>query len=250
VDTGPAAALPLALAAAVSPGLLAIVLLILSSENRPKARAWSYLVGVVTVILVVTLVGIVTLRAVVEAFGTSPTGWSVAVKVVVAILLLGLGLRYLRRPDSLPAGQRPWLEDRLRAAGPPVFYVLGVATMSTNWSTLMLYLSALEVVRSSATSTAITLSASFVVLLITISPLLLPVLAVTVVGHRSDRLLAFLAGFANRHSHQIIAGIYFVLAVLVVASALTDLARHHSVSAAPIAKTATIAAIIAPRVRE
>ena len=60
MDTGLAAALPLALAAAVSPGLLAIVLLILSSENRPKARAWSYLVGVVTVILVVTLAGIVT----------------------------------------------------------------------------------------------------------------------------------------------------------------------------------------------
>ncbi len=225
MNTGLAAALPLALAAAVSPGLLAIVLLILSSENRPKARAWSYLLGVVTVILVVTLAGIVTIRALVEDFGTSPTGWSVAIKVVVVVLLLGLGLRYLRPPDALPAGRRPWLEDRLRAAGPPVFYVLGVATMSTNWSTLLLYLSALEVIRSTATSTAITLLTSFIVLLITIGPLLLPVLAVTVVGHRSDRLLAFLAGFASRHSHQIIAGVYFVLAVFVAASAFAELWR-------------------------
>lgn len=225
MDTGVAAALPLASAAAVSPGLLAIVLLILSSENRPKARAWSYLLGVVTVILVVTLAGIVTLRALVETFGTLHCGWSVAIKVVVAVLLLGLGLRYLRPPDVLPAGQRPWLEDRLRAAGPPVFYVLGVATMSTNWSTLLLYLSALEVIRSTATSTAVTLLAWFLVLLITVGPLLLPVLAVTVVGHRSDRLLALLADFAGRHSHQIVAGLYLVLAVLVAASAFSELWR-------------------------
>ena len=225
MDTGLAAALPLALGAAVSPGLLAIVLLILSSENRPKARAWSYLLGVVTVIVVFTLVGIVTLRALVEAFGTTSTSWSVAVKVAVALVLLVLGWRCLRLPGARSADAQPWLVSRLSAAGPPAFYVLGVATMLTNWSTLLLYLSALEVIRTAAASPALTLSASGVVLLITLSPLLVPVLAVTIIGHRSDRLLSRLGRSADTHAHQIIAGIYVVIAAIVAVSALNEFRR-------------------------
>jgi hypothetical protein len=216
----------LALGAAVSPGLLAIVLLILSSENRPKVRAWFYLLGVLTVILVGSLVGVVTLRALVEAFGAPPTNWSIAIKSAVTLVLVRLGWRYMRPSRTQPTGRRPWLETRLNAARPPVFYALGVATMLTNWSTLLLYLSALEVIRATAPSTAMTLVASGVALLITISPLLLPVLAVTMVGHRSDRLLSLLEQSASRHAHQIIAGIYFVIAVLVAASALNDLASR------------------------
>ena len=223
MDSGYTAALPLALGAAVSPGLLAIVLLILSSENRPKARAWFYLLGVVTVILAATLVGIVTLRALVEALGTPNT---IATKVAVALVLLGLGWQYMRPSDAQPTDRPPWLQARLRAASPPVFYVLGVATMLTNWSTLLLYLSSLEVIRATATSTAMTLLASCVAFLITIGPLLLPVMAVTLMGHRSDRLLALLGHFASRHSNQIIAGIYVVLAVLVAVSALNELSSQ------------------------
>jgi CBS domain-containing protein len=226
VDSGYTAALPLALGAAVSPGLLAIVLLILSSENRPKARAWFYLLGVVTVVLAATLVGIVTLRALVDALGTPPTTWSIAIKAAVALALLGLGWHHMRPFDGRPAHRQPWLEARLRAASPPAFFLLGVATMLTNWSTLLLYLSALEVIRGTATSAAMTLLASCVAFLITIGPLLLPVMAVTLVGHRSDRLLAHLGHFASRHSNQIIAGIYVVLAVLIAVSALHEWASQ------------------------
>ena len=212
------------MAAAVSPGLLAIVLLILSSEQRPKARAWFYLLGVLTVVLVVSLVGIVTLRALGEALGTPPTSLSVAIKAAVTFVLLGLGWRSIRTPTSRPARRPPWLEARFRAARPPLFLLLGVATMLTNWSTLLLYLSALEIVRATAPNTAATLLASGVVLLITMSPLLLPVLAVTIIGHRSDRLLSLLGRTADTHAHQIIAGIYVVIAAIVAVSALNELA--------------------------
>jgi CBS domain-containing protein len=224
VDRGYAAAIPLAIGAAVSPGLLAIVLLILSSEQRPKARAWFYLFGVVTVMLLGSLVGIVTVRALVEALGTPPTSLSVTIKAAVTIVLLGLGWRSTRTPSPRPARRPPWLESRLRAARPPLFFVLGVATMLTNWSTLLLYLSALEIIRATAASTGTTLLASGIALLITLSPLLLPVLAVTIIGHRSDRLLSLLGRTAGRHAHQIIAGIYVVIAAIVAVSALNEMA--------------------------
>jgi hypothetical protein len=228
VDTGFAAALPLALAAAVSPGLLAIVLLILASDNRPKARAWSYLLGVVTVIVVVTLLGIVTLRTVLDAFGSMPPMRSAVIKTVLALVLFGLGWQYWRRPEAWSQGQRPWLLERLRTAGPALFYALGVATMSTNWSTLLLYLAALELVSDGTSSATLKLLSSCVVFLITIAPLLLPVAAVSLSGHRADRLLSVLGDFTNRHSRLLVVGIYFVLATVIAASALSDVASYRS----------------------
>ncbi len=224
MDEGYAAAASLALGAAVSPGLLAIVLLILSSEQHPKARAWSYLLGVVTVLVLGALVGIVTVRTLVDALATLPTGLSVSVKAAVSIALVGLGWRSIRKPNPQPAHRPPWLEARLRAARPPLFFVLGVATMLTNWSTLLLYLSALEMIRATTARTGTTLLASGVALLITLSPLLLPVLAVSIVGHRSDRLLSLLGRTAGMHAHQIIAGIYVIIAAIVAVSALNELA--------------------------
>jgi threonine/homoserine/homoserine lactone efflux protein len=88
----------------------------------------------------------------------------------VALVLLGLGWRYLRSDDDHPADRPQWLEVRLRAARPPAFYVLGVATMLTNWSTILLYLSALEVIRATAPSRATALLAVCVALLLTIGP--------------------------------------------------------------------------------
>jgi hypothetical protein len=223
MDSGYVAAIPLALGAAVSPGLLAIVLLILSSGTRPMARAWMYLLGVVTVIVAASLVGLVTLRALVAAVGAPPTSWSVAIKAGLAFTILVLGLQYLRRTRERPPDEHPWLQDRLRTASVPVFYALGIATMLTNWSTILLYLSALEVVRVTAANPGTALLVSAVVLLITIGPLLLPVVAVSLAGHRSDRLLATLGRFADRHADHIIAGIYFVIAALVAGSAVSDL---------------------------
>ena len=51
------------------------------------------------------------------------------------------------------------------------------------------------------------------VLLIALAPVLLPVLAVTLLGHRADRPLAALNAFATRHARQINAGICLFFAV-------------------------------------
>jgi Sap, sulfolipid-1-addressing protein len=216
------AALPLALAAAVSPGLLAIVLLILASEERPRARAWFYLLGVLMVVLIVTLIGWTTVRAVVDEFERMPVGLSVAVRFSLCLALAVLGWRYLRPNDDPAVLRRLSWEDRLRAASPQTFLVVGVGTMLTNWSSLLLYLSALEVVKSAQPGLVATMVASVAVLVIMLSPLVFPVLTVTVVGHRADPFLARLRGSVDRHSRQIIASIYFLIAVLVAGSVFTD----------------------------
>jgi threonine/homoserine/homoserine lactone efflux protein len=215
------AALPLALGAAVSPGLFAIVLLILASGDRPRSRAWFYLLGVVTVIVVFTFVGIATVRTLLDALETPPKGWSIAIRLTAALVLAWLGWRYVRPTSSSSPASQPWLEARLRSARPPAFMLLGVGTMLTNWSTLLMYLSAIELVRAAAEGAVLVFVACLVVMLITIGPLLVPVLAVTVAGHRADPLLARMGRWADRYSRVIIATIYFVLAVLCATSTVS-----------------------------
>jgi uncharacterized paraquat-inducible protein A len=51
-------------------------------------------------------------------------------------------------------------------------------------------------------------------------PLLLPVLSMTLLGHRSDAVLTQLNGVVTSHSRQINAGICFVLAALLAWKAI------------------------------
>ncbi|MFZ0323506.1 MAG: GAP family protein [Actinomycetes bacterium] len=217
------AVLPLAVGAAVSPGLLTIELLILSSKIRPKARAWFYLLGVVAVLVGFTFVALTDLRELVESTGAPPKAWSIAARLLVALLLVAFGIRQLiplRAPGEVRQSR---VATRLEASRPPTFFVLGVLTMLTNWSSLLLYMTAVKVIDGSEDGTSVKVLVGTLLLVITIAPLLLPVLAVTVVGHRSDALLARVGEFTSRYTRQINAGICFFFAVLIAGSAIKEL---------------------------
>jgi hypothetical protein len=211
----------LALGAAVSPGLLAFELLILASDRQPKARAWCYFLGVLSVIGVCTMIGIAIVRAVLGSVDTLPIGLVVGAKALLAMAFALVGIAYLR-PLRQDGALVRW-EARLRRAGLAAFYGVGIATMMTNWSTIVLYLTALDVVRRAADPVAVRAVASILILLITVAPLLLPVLAVTMVGHRSDPMLARLNAFTTRYARQLNAGIFLLVAAVFACSAMTDL---------------------------
>jgi hypothetical protein len=214
--------LPLALGAAVSPGVLTLELLILSGKVQPKLRAWLHLLGAVMVLVAFSLLALTVLRNVSESTGGPPNPWSITVKAVLALGLLGLGLRQLHPMKTLGEAHQSRVKDRLQSAKAPVFVVVGMIAMLSNFSTLVLYIPAMHVINVSDDAAAVKVTAGIMLLLITITPLLLPVLAVTVVGHRSDALLARVNGFATRHSRQINAGICLVFAALLAYSAVKE----------------------------
>ena len=215
--------LPLALGAAVSPGLLTIELLILSSKIRPKARAWFYLLGVVVVFVVFTFLALTNLRDLVQSTGAPPKVWSIAVKILVALLLVAVGVRQLLPLRTLGEAHQSRVAARLQASKPHAFFVLGVLTMLTNWSSLLLYMTVVRVIDGSDDGTSSKVLAGILLLVITVAPLLLPVLAATIVGHRSDALLDRVGEFTSRHTRQINAGICLLFAVLFAGSAIKEL---------------------------
>ncbi len=103
-----------------------------------------------------------------------------------------------------------------------MFVVVGMLAMLSNFSTLVLYIPAMHIINVSEDDAATKVTAGIMLLLITITPILLPVLAVTVVGHRSDALLARVNSFTSRHSRQINSAICFVFSALLVYSAVKE----------------------------
>lgn len=215
--------LPFALGAAVSPTLLTLELLILTGRNRPKSRAWMFAIGAAATIFAFGFLAATVLRNAEDAGSEPPDPWSIGLKAVVALVLLGLGIRQLRPARTAGEKHHGRVAERMQTARTPFFLGVGVLAMLTNFSTLVLYLPAVHVIVHSDEPSSARWAAAMMLWVITILPFVLPVLAVSIVGHRSDALLARLNTWSTKHSRQINAGICFVFAVLLGYSAIRDL---------------------------
>lgn len=215
--------LPLALGAAVSPAVLTLELLILSGRTQPKARGWLYVLGAVFVLLAFSLLAVTVMRNFTQTSGAPPNPWSIAAKGLIALALLALALRQLHPKKTAGEAHQSRVATRMTTARLPFFFLVGVIAMLSNLSTLVLYIPAIHVITHATGDDPTKWGAAVMLLLITSAPFVLPVLAVTIVGHRSDALLARVNGFTTRHSRQINAGICFAFAALLAYSAVKEL---------------------------
>jgi hypothetical protein len=218
-----ASVLPFALGAAVSPTLLTVELLILSGKTQPKARALFFAIGASIVLLVFALLCATVLRQSADANGGPVNPWSIVIKSIIVMLLLALGIRQLRPGKTAGEQHQSRVQSMLQTAKLPLFLGVGAMAMLTNFSTLVLYLPAVHAITRSTDPISTKVGAATMLFVITILPFWLPVLAVMIVGHRSDAFLTKVNGLAIRHSRQINAGICFVFAVLVAVSVVQQL---------------------------
>ena len=211
--------LPFALGAAVSPTLLTLELLILTGRTNRKSRAWMFVVGAAATIFAFGLLAATLLRSVGDASSTEDP-WSIGIKAVVALALLGLGIRQLRPARTAGEKHHSRVADRMQTAKTPLFLGIGVIGMLVNFSTLVLYLPAVHLIVHSGEPLAARWLAGLMLWVVTITPIVIPVLAVSLVGHRSDALLTRLNIWTTGHSRQINAGLCFLFAALLGFSAL------------------------------
>jgi Sap, sulfolipid-1-addressing protein len=215
--------LPLALGAAASPAVLTLELLILSGKTQPKARAWLYALGSVLVLLAFSFLAVTVMRNLTQTSDEPPNPWSIAAKALIALALLALALRQLHPKKTAGEAHQSRVAAKMETAKLPFFLLVGMIAMLSNLSTLVLYIPAIHLITHSTADDATKWGAAVMLLLITSAPFVLPVLAVTIVGHRSDALLARVNAFTGRHSRQINAAICFVFAALLGYSAVKEL---------------------------
>jgi hypothetical protein len=204
--------LPLALGAAVSPTLLAVQLVTLSRRTAPLARSWAVAVGSALVLAAFSLGALLLAHGTSGSHARSQTG--AIVKLVAAVVLLGLGTRTLLR------GPRPAKTERLGPHPRRQAVLLGGALMLTNFSTIALFFPAMHAIGISKVPLDDKAIAFVLLYAITLLPAVAPPLAVTVMGSRATPALHALNRFFVRHRQGLDAGICCVFAVLLGAAGL------------------------------
>lgn len=211
--------LPLSLGAAVSPTVLGVILVILSGR-RAVARGGAYLAGVLLVLAGLTVVGLYGVR------DTDPSPATVSIERVVdgiagvLLLLLALGtvLRAALRDPATPADQPPPDSDRQHGLGGA--FVLGIAMMVSNFSTILLYLPAMHIISAADVPGADKAAAVALAFVITSLPGTAPFVFRLAAPRVAVPAFARLHEIVARHQLQITVAIEVIFGVWLVVKAL------------------------------
>lgn len=214
--------IPLALGAAVSPTVLIVVLLVLSGR-RAIARGTAFVAGVLVVLSGLTVLGLLLSKpAHASAVQTDVTR---AIDGLVGTLLLLLAARTVMRMIlSRRTGSSEPTDtsgtDAQRSTGLVTAFVLGVAMMLSNFSTILLYLPAMHEISTSTVGFRDKVLAVALAFVITSIPATGPLALRLTLPDASARLLDRLRTLATRYQRQIGITIELVFGVYLVVKAL------------------------------
>lgn len=214
--------LPLALGAALSPIILALQMMTLTTGSRRQLRAWLVAIGAALACVMWTVVGLyVVNRLPHPARGPDPTSGAIRVALALVLVSLGVNALYHRNPDASPA-QAEAPPD----GGPahlPRAVLLGFAAMLSNASSLVLFLPALHEITHARTDDANKSIVLGVLILVTLVPALVPPLAAVIGGASARSGLDRLSAMIATHHTTINATICFVFAAYLLVTGVVRL---------------------------
>jgi hypothetical protein len=191
--------LPLALGAAVSPIVLAITVAMLTGEGRGP-RAIAFLVG--------AAVPLAFLAAVILFFGSGvslkvPAGVLGPLDLLFAALLLFIGGRALARQLRGAPAAAPGSHDEHRGVRPSRAFAIGIGSMASNFTSLILFLPAMKDVGAAPVAPDARAIVAAVIVAIVLSTIWLPLLLSTVAPRTVDALLADVAAFFEKNQRAV-----------------------------------------------
>ncbi|MGH2961841.1 MAG: GAP family protein [Solirubrobacterales bacterium] len=191
--------IPIALGAAISPVVLIVNVLLLSSRTRPIARASWYAIGCAIVIVGFGIAGV----TVIAGVSTAPRTVAAIIHLVVGTASAAFAIRALIRGPHPPPKAEDVAPEHQRDKPAWRFVFAGLGAMGVNMTTLVLYLSLdAEIVRSevSTADDAIAIAIASVIILLPVwLPLGLTVFAPAV----AHRVFGPLNDFLTRHKWAI-----------------------------------------------
>ena len=211
--------LPLSLGAAMSPTSLAALLVVLAGR-RPIARGAAYLVGWLTVLVGLSAIGLWGVRQTAPSPTTETVGHVVDGIAGVLLLLLALGtvLMSALRGPAVATDEVPSATDHRPGLGGA--FLLGVAMMVTNLSTILLYLPAMHAISMAHVARSDEVVAFALAFLITSLPVTLPFVVRIAAPGPSSRAFERLHRFLTAHQRTIGIVVEVVFGVWLVVKAL------------------------------
>jgi threonine/homoserine/homoserine lactone efflux protein len=219
------AILPLALGSAVSPLVLVAQILTVTRGDSGLRAGWCYSLGSAVVVALWIALALVMGHALPQpAPGADPE--SACLRLVLALVLLGLGLRLLQSPaagvetSQTPAGQVGHENRRhpLRRA-----FGLGLVTMGSNLTSLVLVFPAVHDLGRDRLPDVQEALLVGLIALFTLLPSLAPPLLLLVSGARGQRQLERLNRWTGAHQRQISGALCLGFGLLLAFSGLSSL---------------------------
>jgi len=194
--------LPLALGAAVSPTMLAVVLLLLTVRDSGRKLAIAFAVGAAIPLAAITVATMTIWRAA-ENRAQHPNAVSAGIDLAFGVVLLLLGLRMML---TKPAEH----EHAPRTYGVRTAFVFGVVIMATNFSSLLLDLPALKIVVGADDPVGAKVAATSVILGFTMLPAVLPIVFAYAIPGVADTVFSRLRDSVTRHQRAIGVALAFI----------------------------------------
>jgi threonine/homoserine/homoserine lactone efflux protein len=201
---------PLALAAAVNPAGILVLVALLATAKR---TALFLTAGFCTVF--------VGFGVIVLAFGLRldlrPTTTSAIIDLVAAVLIAYLGVRALRKHP------KPEDDKKKHPLGPVAGFAAGVALAVTDFSSIIPYLVALKEMALSGVGEADAWITLAVFLLICLAPMVVPVALTYAAPQAAEKALGPLRRVLTKHGNTIIAVVCFVIAAYLAVKGIRGL---------------------------
>lgn len=219
--------LPLSMGAAISPTVLAVVLVVLSGR-RAVARGAAFVAGVLVVLAGLTALGLYGVRQVTPSATTTEIERVIDAIAGVLLLLLALGtvLRAAVRDAAAPPDEPPEASTGTPTPGPDGraglggAFVLGLAIMVSNFSTILLYLPTIHIVSTAEVDAGDKTLAVALAFVITALPATAPLAVRIVAPGPASRAFGRLHEFIARNQRRIGVVIEVLFGVYLVVKAL------------------------------
>jgi threonine/homoserine/homoserine lactone efflux protein len=205
--------LPLAIAAAINPtGVLVLIALLATAKRTALFLSAGFCAVFIAFGVVVLALGL--------RLELKPSTTSAVIDLTAAALIAYLGVRSLRKKKPAEGEDAAGKHRRL---GPAGGFVAGMALASTDFSSIVPYLVALKDMTLSDAGAAASWTALAVFLVICLAPMVAPVALVYAAPQAAERLLGPLRRTLTKHGPAIIAVVCFVIAAYLVAKGILGL---------------------------
>ncbi|MGU3584629.1 GAP family protein [Rhodococcus sp. C26F] len=208
--------LPLAIGVAVSPiPIIAAILMLLS--KRAKATSVGFAAGWVLGIIVATVI-FVLLSGLIDSSDDGPSAATSWVKIVLGVLLLGLGMRQWRTRDD-PHSTPKWM-TAIDEMTPGRGFGLGFALAAVNPKNLLMCVAAGVTIGSAALSVGASAVAVAVFSIIAATTVVVPVVGYLLAADRLRHPLDELKGWLQANNTAVMAVLVLVIGVVLIGKGL------------------------------
>ena len=194
--------LPLAVAAAINPtGILVLVALLATAKRTALFLSAGFCAVFIAFGALVLALGL--------RLELKPSTTSAVIDLVAAAVITYLGVRALRKK---PAADADDPAKRHRKLGPAGGFAAGIALAASDFSSIVPCLVALKDMAIADAGAAASWTALAVFLVICLAPMVVPVALVYLAPHSAERVLGPLRRTLQKHGGTIIAAVCFVIA--------------------------------------